>query len=199
VLFSTIGRMDDIGRAVTMFFKNPGDSIYVVGLTANELGGSEYFRLLAREQGTPASYGGNLPKLDISRALATYGAMHAAICNQLLRSSHTPTVGGLAVGFALPIVGGDLGAEIHLASLACDGELDDDAKLFAESNSRFVISCAPENETALEALFHGLPCARVGKVTAEKRLFILGEGGRKIVDADIDALRCAFKETLYGV
>jgi phosphoribosylformylglycinamidine synthase II len=199
VLFSTIGRMDDIGRAVTMPFKNAGDSIYVVGLTANELGGSEYFRFLAREQGTPASYGGELPKLDIGRALATYRAIHAAICNGRLRSSHTPTLGGLGVGFALPAVGGDLGAEIDLASLECDGKLDDDAKLFAESNSRFVITCAPENETAVEALFHGLTCARVGTVKAEKRLSIAGDGGRKIVDADIDALRRAFKETLYGV
>jgi phosphoribosylformylglycinamidine synthase len=199
VLFSTIGRMEDIGRAVTMSFKNAGDSIYVVGLTANELGGSEYFRLLARDQGTPASYGGELPKLDIARALATYGAMHAAVCNGLLRSSHTPTLGGLAVGFALPAVGGDLGAEIDLASLPCTGKLADDAKLFAESNSRFVITCAPEHETALKALFHGLACARVGTVMAEKRLSIAGEGSRKIVDAPIVALRRAFKETLYGV
>jgi phosphoribosylformylglycinamidine synthase II len=199
VLFSTIGRMDDIGRAITMFFKNAGDSIYVIGLTANELGGSEYFRLLARQQGTPASSGGEAPKLDILRAVAIYRAMHSAICGNLLRSSHTPTLGGLAVGFALPAIGGDLGAVIDLSSLACEGELDDDAKLFAESNSRFVISCAPENEDALKARFLGLPCARVGRVQAEKRLSIIGAGSRTIIDADLTVLRRAFKETLYGV
>jgi phosphoribosylformylglycinamidine synthase subunit PurSL len=199
VLFSTIGRMDDVGRAVTMFFKSAGDSIYVVGLTASELGGSEYFRLLAREQGTPASYGGEVPKLDIPRAMATYRAMHAAISKGMIHSSHTPNMGGLAAAFALPAIGGDLGAEIDLTSLICDGVLDDDAKLFSESNSRFVVTCLPEDEAALEALFRGLPCARVGKVTPGKRLSITGENGRKIVDVDIDALRRAFKETLHGV
>ena len=182
-----------------MFFKNAGDSIYVIGSTANELGGSEYFRLLAREQGKPASCGGEVPKLDIPRALATYRAMHEAISRDLLRSSHTPTLGGLAAGFALPAVGGALGAEIDLTSLPCDGKLDDDAKLFSESNSRFVITCAPEHEGALEELFRSIPCARVGRVTAESRLSISGEGGRKVVDVDVDALRRAFKETLYGV
>jgi len=199
VLFSTIGRMDDIGRAITMYFKNAGDSIYVVGTTGNELGGSEYFRQLAQQQGTPSSCGGEVPKLNIVRALAIYRSMHAAISAGLLHSSHTPTLGGLAVAFALPAIGGDLGAEIDLSSLVCDGRLDDDAKLFAESNSRFVITCAPWNETAVKELFGDLPLARVGRVTAEKSLSIAGEGRRKIVDVDIDSLRRAFKETLYGV
>jgi phosphoribosylformylglycinamidine synthase subunit PurSL len=199
VLFSTIGRMEDIGRAVTMYFKNAGDSIYVVGLTANELGGSEYFRLLAREQGNPASYGGEVPKLDIPRALATYRAMHAAISGGVLHSSHTPTLGGLAAAFAFPAIGGDLGAKIDLSSLPCAGVLDDDVKLFSESNSRFVITCAPRNEAALEAIFHSLPCARIGTVTVEKRLSITGDGGRRVVDIEIAVLRRAFKETLYGV
>jgi len=199
VLFSTIGRMDDVGRAVTMFFKNAGDPIYVVGGTANELGGSEYFRLLARQQGTPEACGGEVPKVGIARALETYRTMHAAISEGLLLSSHTPTLGGIGVAMALPAVGGDLGAEIDLSALPCDGTLDDDARLFSESNSRFVITCAPEKQSALEALFRGLPCARVGRVTAEKRLSIRGRSGRAVVDIDIDALRRAFKETLYGV
>jgi phosphoribosylformylglycinamidine synthase subunit PurSL len=199
VLFSTIGKMEDIGRAVTMFFKKAGDSIYVVGLTKYELGGSEFFRLLAREQGTPASYGGQVPQVDIPRALAIYRAMSEVTAGELLHSSHTPTLGGLAVAFALPAIGGDLGAEIDLSLLPCEGSLDDDAKLFSESNSRFVISCAPEDESAVESVFRDMACARVGKVLPEKYLRITGEKGRRLVDVDIDALRRAFKETLYGV
>jgi phosphoribosylformylglycinamidine synthase II len=199
VLFSTIGKMEDVRRAVTMYFKNAGDSIYVVGLTRNELGGSEFYRLLARGQGTPAFYGGQVPRLDIPRSLAIYRSMSVATSSGLLHSSHTPTLGGLAAAFALPAIGGDLGAEVDLAGLACEGALDDDAKLFAESNSRFVVTCAADDDAAIESLFSDVPCARVGKVLAEKRLRISGEGGRKLVDMDIDALRRAFKETLYGV
>jgi phosphoribosylformylglycinamidine synthase len=199
VLFSTIGKIDEIGRAVTMYFKKPGDSIYVVGLTKNEMGGSEFYRLLARQQGIPSNYGGQVPRLDIEAALALYRSMNAATDRELLRSSHTPTLGGLAAAIVLPAIGGDLGVEIDLSLLVCEGTLDDDAKLFSESNSRFVISCAPENESAVEEIFRGLACARVGRVVEERRIRISGENSRNLADIDIDALRRAFKETLYGV
>jgi phosphoribosylformylglycinamidine synthase len=199
VLFSTIGKIDDIGRAVTMHFKNPGDSIYVVGATKDELGGSEFFRLLAAEQGTPGSYGGEVPKLDIAGALKIYEAMGDAIAQGLIHSSHTPTMGGLAVAFALAAIGGDLGAVIDLAALPCGERLGDDKKLFSESNSRFVVSCAPDKEAAIGEVFRSLPCARVGQVASEKRLRIAGEGGRRLVDMNIDALRRSFKGTLHGV
>jgi phosphoribosylformylglycinamidine synthase len=199
VLFSTIGKIEDVRQSVTMHFKNAGDTIYVVGLTKDELGGSEYFRQLAQEQGNPASYGGKVPKLDIEGALAIYRAMNRAISDGLLHSSHTPTLGGLAVAFALPAVGGNLGADIDLSRLACDGAFDDDTKLFSESNSRFVVTCAPEKEREFESLFGELPYARIGRVAAEKRLLVAGEKGRRILDIELEALRRAFKETLDGV
>jgi phosphoribosylformylglycinamidine synthase len=199
VLFSTIGRIGDISRAVTMYFKNAGDSIFVVGLTKNELGGSEYFRLLARQQGTPEAFGGQVPTLDIESALSIYRAMNEANARGLLHSSHTPTLGGLAVAFALPAIGGSLGAEIDLSLLPCASGLDDDARLFAESNSRFVITCLPGDEAAVEAIFRKAPCARVGTVVDTARVSIRDDKGRRLLDIDIEALRRAFKETLYGV
>jgi phosphoribosylformylglycinamidine synthase len=125
--------------------------------------------------------------------------MNRAISDGLLHSSHTPTLGGLAVAFALPAVGGNLGADIDLSRLACDGAFDDDTKLFSESNSRFVVTCAPEKEREFESLFGELPYARIGRVAAEKRLLVAGEKGRRILDIELEALRRAFKETLDGV
>jgi phosphoribosylformylglycinamidine synthase II len=199
VLFSAIGKMEDVRRAVTMYFKRPGDLIYVVGETKDELGGSEFFRFLAQEQGNPSNYGGNVPVLNIESAARIYEAMSALTSQGLLRSSHTPTLGGLAVAFALAAVGGDLGAEIDLSPLPCGGELDDDRILFSESNSRFVITCAPENETAVESAFRGLPCARVGKVQPVPHLGVLGKSGQRLVDIEVEPLRSAFRSTLYGV
>jgi phosphoribosylformylglycinamidine synthase len=198
VLFSTIAKMDDVRKAVTMPFKQAGDPIYVIGLTADELGASEFHRWLAAEQGTPASYGGTVPGLDLIHALATYRTLHSAIEAGLLHSSHTPTLGGLAVAFALAALGGDLGAEINLDAAPHLGTLRDDALLFAESNSRFVVTCAPEQAAALEEKFQGLPCARVGTVTAARTLTIR-TAERQLVASDLDALRKAFKKTLNGI
>jgi phosphoribosylformylglycinamidine synthase II len=199
VLFSVVGIMEDVRRAVTMYFKNEGDLIYVVGTTKNELGGSEYYRMLAREQGTPESYGGEVPKLEIQTALSIYRAMSEATEKGILSSSHTPTLGGLAAALALAAIGGDLGAEIDLSSLICEGCPDDDAKLFSESNSRFVITCPPDRISDLESLFSGVPCAAIGTVTGERKLRINGTGGKTVLDMDIETLRRSFKETLYGI
>jgi phosphoribosylformylglycinamidine synthase II len=199
VLFSTIGIMNDVRRAVTMYIKNAGDLIYVVGCTKDEMGASEYYRMLAREQGTPAAYGGEVPKLDIQGALSIYQAMSQATANEVLSSSHTPTLGGLAAAFALAAVGGCLGVEIDLASLPCEGRLDDDTRLFSESNSRFVITCRPDKKSDLESLLRDVPFSRVGTVLEERKLQINGSGGRKIIDMDIETLRRSFKETLYGI
>ena len=198
VLFSTIAKMADVRKAVTMPFKQPGDAIYVIGLTKDELGASEFHRWLAAEQGTPANYGGTVPGLDVPRALATYRALHAAIEAGLLHSSHTPTLGGLAVALALAALGGDLGAEINLDLVPAEDDPGDDALLFAESNSRFVVTCAPEQAAALEAQFRGLPHARVGKVATGKRLQIVS-GARTLISAELDALRKTFKQTLWGI
>ncbi|MCX6998273.1 MAG: AIR synthase-related protein [Kiritimatiellaeota bacterium] len=198
VLFSTLAILDDVRRAVTMPFKQPGDAIYVLGVTRNELGASEFHRWLAAAQGTPSAYGGRVPGLDAPRALNLYRALGAATRAGLLHSSHTPTLGGLAVAFALAALGGDLGAEINLAAVPAADEPGDDALLFAESNSRFVVTCAPDQTAALEALFRGLPCARVGTVTAARTLRIAG-GGRRLVDAELDILRQAFRKTLNGI
>ncbi len=199
VLFSTIGKIDDIRRTATMYFKQAGDAIYVVGLTKNELGASEFYRLAAREKNTPANYGGTVPGLDAQRAIRIYQAMHAAIGQGLLRSSHTPTLGGLAVGFSLCAIGGHLGADIDVSALPVDGTVDDDAKLFSESNSRFIVTCAPEKSAELESVFAGLPLARVGRVAEGQPLVIRSGPNRILINADVQALENRFTKTLYDI
>jgi phosphoribosylformylglycinamidine synthase len=45
VLFSVIGKIEDLRKAVTMDAKAPGDLVYLLGETRDELGGSEYYAL----------------------------------------------------------------------------------------------------------------------------------------------------------
>ncbi len=196
VLFSTIARMEDVRQAVTMDFKKPGDRIYVIGMTKNELGASEFHRLLAAEQNEPGHFGGQVPQVDASMAAALYDVMALVSASGLLRSSHTPTLGGLAVAFALAALGGNLGARIRLSDIPVEENLDPDALLFSESNSRFVVTCAPEHENQLEALFSGMPCACVGEVTAARKL-VVQDGRKPILSAGLDTLRRAFKKPLW--
>lgn len=199
VLFSTIGWMDDVRKAVTMEVKLSGDLIYIVGLTRRELGASAYFRWLAARQNTPGHVGGAVPSLDIPQARAIYAAMHKATSQGWLRSSHTPTRGGLAVALALSAIGGDLGLEVDLSQVPAADKLTDGELLFAESNSRFIVTVAPEHSDVFEALFRDLPCESIGKVSAEKVLRIKGLQGKTLLNAPVSALRHSFKGTLHGI
>jgi len=199
VLFSTIARMDDVRKAVTMDMKQSGDLIYVIGLTRRELGASAFFRWLAYRQNTPANVGGAVPSLNIPQALNLYRAMHKATDQGLLRSSHTPTRGGLAVALALSAMGGDLGIEADVGKVPAESGLTNEELLFSESNSRFVVTVAPENALALEALFQGLPCACAGRVTEQKKIRVKGLRGQTLMTAGTASLRKAFKGTLDGI
>jgi phosphoribosylformylglycinamidine synthase len=193
--------MPDVRKAVTMCFKKPGDFVYVVGATHDELGGSEFYQLLAREQDTPQAYGGHVPGVDPETALRTYRVMNEAAEQGLLASSHTPTLGGLAVGFALPAVGGALGAEIDLMAVPHDAASgnDVDTLLFSETNSRFIVTCKPGDADALEAILADVPFARVGEVTRTPHLVIRGNNQQHVIDAKIENLRNAFRRTLHGI
>ncbi len=190
LLISSLGQIDDVSKAVTMPLKDAGDVIYVIGETRDELGASAYYRLLAEEQGTPMNYGGTVPSVDGETALKIYAAMNKAADAGMLKSATTPTKGGLAVSLALACVGGQLGADVDLSGL----NLDADVALFSESNSRFVVSVAPEKAAELETVFAGLPVQKIGSATDTKKLAVKGA-----IDVEIAALVMPFKETLYGV
>jgi phosphoribosylformylglycinamidine synthase II len=194
VLFTTLGYIRNVRDAVTMYFKRPGDLVYVVGLTRDELGASEFYRLLAREQQTPERYAGQVPRVDVQTAIRTYRAMNEAQRRGLLHSSHTPSLGGLAVGFAFAAMGGGLGVTVEPNAIPADRGVSRDALLFAESNSRFIVSCAPEKAAELEEVFRGMPIARVGVVNAEPILRI-----GKWINEPVAGLRFAFQKTLEGI
>jgi len=117
VLFSTIGRIEDVGRAVTMYFKKCRRLDLCSGNNRKRAWRLGVFSVCwLNGRGLQHLGGGEVPKLDITGASATYRSMHAAISAGLLHSSHTPTLGGLAVAFTLPAIGGDLGAEIDFVA-----------------------------------------------------------------------------------
>jgi len=199
LLFSTIAKIDDVRKAVTPDFKQSGDLIYIVGITRNELGASALCRLLAKRPSSKTCHGGNVPELNPALGKQICRTVAAAIGRGLIRSAHAPTRGGLAAGFALCALGGNLGARINL-DLAPHGEnLADDELLFSESNSRFIVTAAPASQEKLERIFKNIPYACVGTVANDKKLTVHGTNKRAIISIGLDNLRHAFKKTLHGV
>ena len=194
LLFSVIGKMDDVSHAVTLDFKAPGDCIYVVGVTRAETGASEYFRYLGETLRGEPFIGNAAPQVDAEALKPMYRRVEQAIAKGLVRSCHVPAKGGLAVGLAKCAFAGDLGMDISPSAIpqADDGPRIDrtDVLLYSESSGRFVLSVAPEDRDAFEQLMRDVPCACVGQVRGDRR-FCLPD-----MSWDILALKQAWKETL---
>jgi phosphoribosylformylglycinamidine synthase len=191
VLFSTIAKMDDISKAVTLDVKFPGDLVYVIGTTKPELGGSEFFYMLG---GT----GKNVPKVNADSAIKLYKTVSKVTDKNLANSLHTPAIGGLAAAFAKVAMAGRLGLEIDLTQIPVSGKMTEHELLFSESNTRFIMTVAPKNKEAVETILKTVPYAKVGKVSADANV-VMKSGNKTLVKASIAELLKKYKGTLDGI
>lgn len=190
LLISAIAVMEECRAAVSMDLKQAGNALYVIGRTAAELGGSHYFELINQ---TSAA----VPRVDPHLAKKILTALGRATAAGLVISCHDCSEGGLAVALAEMAFAGSCGAQVSLAALPRSPELErSDLALFSESNTRFIAEIAPEQEAAFQALFAGLPCARIGEVITEPRLQISGLAAEALLDEPIDALKRSWQQTL---
>ncbi len=148
LLFSVIGRIADVRRAVTMDAKRAGDIVYVLGETKNELGGSEWYALHGQ-------VGDNCPRVDGAAAKRLYAALHRAITAGLVASCHDCSDGGLGITLAETAFAGGLGMEVDLRQVPRRDLDRDDYVLFSETASRFVVTVAPDKREAFEAIITG--------------------------------------------
>jgi phosphoribosylformylglycinamidine synthase len=192
LLFSVIGKIDDARTAVTMDVKRPGDAVYLLGATGDELGGSEYYAL-------HGAIGNAVPKVAADEALSRYRSYHSAVCAGLVASCHDLSDGGLAVAAAESAFAGGLGMTIDLRVVPCAApakELRAEVLLFSESASRLLVTVHQSRTAAFEQAMAGTCFARIGTVTAEPFLRIVGAVGTPVVLADIAALKESWQSPL---
>jgi phosphoribosylformylglycinamidine synthase len=189
LLFSVLGVIADVTKAVTMDAKQAGDVVYILGLTQAELGGSEYYALLGH-------VGNTVPQVHAAAARQLYGALAVATARGLVASCHDCSDGGLGVALAESSFAGGLGMEIDLRLVPGAANLRDDVVLFSESQSRFVVTVHPEHVSAFEATLRGMPCAAVGMVTGTASFRVVGQSGIPIMTASITQLKAAWQQPL---
>ena len=190
LLISAMGVIDDVNKIISMDLKQSGNSIYVVGATANELGGSAY--LLTRKL-----VGNSVPKVNPATAKKTMTALSSATTAGLVRACHDCSEGGIGVAVAEMAFAGGLGARINLKSVPLADKITrDDTILFAESNSRFICEVTPENKTAFEKALKGVVFAEIGKVIASPVFEVTGLNGNKVIAEKIADLKEAWQKPL---
>src|SRR5215207_5209319 len=189
LLISAIGIVPDTRRVTSMHLKRPGNLVYLVGVTGDDLGGSLLQRLLVH-------HGCRAPMVGLSSARRIFSAIHRANRKGLIQACHDLSEGGLAVAAAEMAIAGGHGLEINLCNVpVAEPDLADSTKLFAESPTRFLVEVTPADAPALETLLSRTPHATIGRVLDSSQYRALGQSG-VVVDADIDTLRSRWQAPL---
>ncbi len=197
LLISAIGVIEDIEKAVTMDLKRPGDLIYLLGVTKEELGGSEYFALMGEELRGERFIGNRAPQVDAVTAKRIYEALHRAIMEDLVESCHDCSEGGLGVAAAEMAFAGGIGVELNLKKVHGAQQIKrDDFVLFSESASRLLVEVRPGNRKRFEALFEDCPYALIGETISNEQLIVYGLDGQKSIAEDLERLKASWKRTL---
>ena len=165
-----VGIIENESHVTTSFFKNPGDAVLLLGELGDEMGGSHYLKVLfGRKEGIP-------PRVDFTKERALHDTVRGLIAKGLVKSAHDCAEGGLAVALAESCICGKktLGAEIDFGATGLAPEV----LLFNESQTRIVISVAPENADAALALARasGTPARRLGTVVGGAQLALKADG-----------------------
>ena len=191
LLFTLVSRMEDVERMVTMDLKNPGDLLYLIGATADEMGASEYF----------AYHGirncGYVPKVRPAEFMTAYRKLHAAMKEGLVASAHDLSDGGLAVAIAESAFAGGLGVKIDLTKVPRKGFIErDDFVLFSESNGRLLVSVSPAYREQFEQILTGSECALIGEANDSGFMKVSGTAGRSLISLPCEELWRRWKSPL---
>ncbi len=190
LLISALAVIEDTSTVISADFKKAGNLIYLVGSTLDEMGGSEYFKVLGLS-------GGKVPRVFVLKALDIMQRLSKATREKMLESCHDLSDGGLGAGIAEMAFAGDLGAHIKLGNVPLEGAVTkDDIILFSQSNSRFLCEVVPEKAAEFEKLLYGTEFGCIGSIEDTGKLKITGTTGEEIMNEPVSNLKRAWQEPL---
>jgi phosphoribosylformylglycinamidine synthase subunit PurSL len=222
LLISAVGVIDDAAQTIDMSLKQPGNLLYQIGITRNELAGSHYAELIGMTESFPAT---TVPRVDLESARVTMKALGTAIRKGLVQACHDLSEGGLAVAAAEMSLAGLLGMTIDVgwvplremeqgdreeghphwrattevgapgATPSPDADALNTILLFSESPTRFLAEVAPEQQDALEAHLHAhgvQDFACIGTVNETER-FVVHNGDQLLIDLPVGELQAAWE------
>ena len=171
-VLGVVGLIEDADRVVRRAVRSAGDVVVLLGESRDELGGSEYLKVLhGLIRGVP-------PSLDLAREESLQRVLIEGAAAGIIRSAHDCAEGGFAITLAESCFDSGLGVEVDLRSVAAISGWRDVATLFAESASRVVVSVSPEHVDRVLAMAAAvnLPAARIGVVGGDRiRVSVDGE------------------------
>ncbi|MDQ6710887.1 MAG: phosphoribosylformylglycinamidine synthase subunit PurL [Candidatus Dormibacteraeota bacterium] len=154
-----VGIIDDLDHRCQAAFQEDGDLVFVLGETREELAGSTYLEV----QSVPLT--GAPPAVDLDQESRLQAAVLQCTAQDVLRSAHDVSEGGLVVALAESVLYGSRG----LRCPALVGSVSQAALYFGESQGRIVVSVTPRRVPDLQHIMaqHGIPLKALGVIGGE--------------------------------
>ncbi len=127
-----VGIVEKLSNITTSFFKSVNDLIYILGEDYEEIGGSEYLKIIH------GKVAGDCPRINLEIEKKLHETMYELIENKLIKSAHDVSEGGVICALAECCVMNEeklIGAEVKIPI-----KTRDDFTLFSESQSRIIVS-----------------------------------------------------------
>jgi phosphoribosylformylglycinamidine synthase len=177
-IIGMVGIIEDFTRICTMSFKNDGDLIVLIGENKEELGASEYLKVIHNiEKGLP-------PQIDLHLEKSVQAACRESIASGILSSAHDCSDGGLIIALVEACVTGGKGIYVDKKA-----KNRDDALLFGESQSCIVVSLPEKNLDSLKNIAHKYqaPLEILGEVEGDRLRF------GNLIDVKVEQLKKAWE------
>ncbi|MEU9045106.1 MULTISPECIES: phosphoribosylformylglycinamidine synthase subunit PurL [unclassified Kitasatospora] len=156
---AVLGVIDDVTRRTPLAFAEEGQLLYLLGDTADELGGSAW------SQAVHDHLGGLPPKVDLERERLLGDILIAASRDGMIDAAHDLSDGGLGQALVESCLKGGHGARI----IVPEGT-DPFVLLFSESAGRAVVAVPRSEELRFNDMCtaRGLPATRIGVVDGQE-------------------------------
>ncbi|HEY7721028.1 MAG TPA: AIR synthase related protein, partial [Pedococcus sp.] len=159
-VIGVLGVMDDVARRTPSGWKAPGQVIYLLGTTGEELDGGEWAHV------RHGHLGGCPPKVDLASEKLLGEILVNASRDGLGDAAHDLSDGGLAVALAEATLRHGVGARIWLEEVCERDGIDAFTALFSESTARVVVAVPRSEEVRFTDMCtaRGQVHARIGVV-----------------------------------
>ncbi len=168
---------------LTQMALSADESIFIVGHTLPEMGGSEYYEYFHK------IIGGTVPQVDLKVDRQNRNAVLNLIKTGLARCAHDCSKGGIAVALAEMAIAGSIGFKIQLDSLPNSCKQIDEL-LFSETQSRYIIATKDPKTVYRVLSAKSLRFAQIGKTIPTSIEFI--KGNRDVIRLSLKQLQSNF-------
>ncbi|MDN3481283.1 phosphoribosylformylglycinamidine synthase subunit PurL [Arthrobacter sp. APC 3897] len=157
-----LGVFDDVARRTPSGWREDGQAIYLMGVTRDELDGSEFANLHGHLGGQP-------PALDLKTEKLLGELLVNASRDGMIDAAHDLSEGGLAAALSEMALRFGVGARIGLDEVCERDGVDLFTLLFSESQSRALVSVARSEEVRFKDMCgaRGYAHMRIGVVDTE--------------------------------